>query len=430
MTYQQTIDYLYNQLPMFERQGAGAYKPGLKTSEDLDNMFGNPHRNYRIIHVAGTNGKGSVSHFLASILQSSGYKVGLYTSPHLVDFRERIRVNGEMIEKEAVTSFLQRYLDHGYNGSPTFFELTSTMAFEYFALRKVDFAIIEVGLGGRLDSTNIVTPTLSVITNISLDHTQFLGSTLAEVASEKAGIIKPNVPVVVGEAVKSTRRVFEQKAMECGSKLTFACDNKLTTRSVHRNNMLLVSTTNYGTLKSPLLGNYQVKNMNTVLNAVEVLIEQGVRISPFHVSQGIENVVGTTGIIGRWMQLNDEPRVVCDSGHNIGAFKNIVRQLKREPCNKMRIVVGFMADKSVEPILSMLPHDACYYFTQADSPRALPAVDLLAIAKNVGLHGKSCPVATQAYAAALNDSAPDDFIYVGGSMYVLAEILAEVVKEC
>lgn len=426
MTYQETIDYLYKQLPSYERQGAGGYKPGLQTSRELDNLFGNPHTNYRCIHVAGTNGKGSVSSMIAAALQMAGYKVGLFTSPHFIDFRERIRVNGGMIPRRKVVEFMERFAAMDYAGHPTFFELTSTMAMDYFAQCEVDFAVIEVGMGGRLDSTNIITPMLSVITNIALDHTQFLGDTLAQVAGEKAGIIKPGVPVVVGETVPETLSVFEQKATECGSRLAVAQQCPLVRLVRRYADRQVMRSEAFGSITCRLMGNYQVANVNTALTVIAELRRLGVNIVDDAVRVGIEYTARITGLVGRWMQVHDRPRVVCDSGHNVGAFPQVMAQLKRQRCRTLRIVIGFMADKDVTHLLAMLPRDARYYYTQASTSRSMKAAELAALAKQQGLVGKAFETVEAAYRQALADSAADDFIFVGGSMYVLAEFLPMV----
>lgn len=422
MTYQETIDYLFSQLPSYERQGAGGYKPGLQTSHDLDDLFGNPHKKYRCIHVAGTNGKGSVSSMIAAVLQMAGYKVGLFTSPHFIDFRERIRVNGGMIPRHKVVEFMERYFEMHYDGAPSFFELTSTMAMDYFAQCEVDYAVIEVGMGGRLDSTNIITPMLSVITNIALDHTQFLGDTLAQVAGEKAGIIKPSVPVVIGESCEETHDVFADAAQRGKSPITFAQDEP----EVLQSRQAVLTTRNNGKLRAGLTGDYQVANINTVLTALAVLREQGVHIPAESVKAGIENAHLMTGLVGRWMQVHDKPRVVCDSGHNIGAFPQLMEQLKRQQCNVLRVVIGFMADKDVQHLLEMLPKRAQYYFTQASTSRAMKATELAELAAQKGLQGRTFETVVAAYRAAMADANEDDFVFVGGSMYVLAEFLPMV----
>lgn len=409
---------------MFERQGGSAYKPGLGTSHELDDLFGNPHRAYKCIHVAGTNGKGSVAHLLATVLQQAGHKVGLYTSPHIVDFRERIRVNGEMIPQEQVVDFVQRYFATGYKGHPSFFELTSTMAFDYFKKCNVDYAVIEVGLGGRLDSTNIITPMLSVITNISLDHTQFLGDTLAQIAGEKAGIIKPGIPVVVGEAEGDVRRVFLDKASATHSPITLAQEHPLVNEG-HIDGSKLQLMTAMGPIDDQLGGEYQIKNANTVLNCVEVLRGLGLKITDDDVKYAFAHVAELSGLIGRWQVLGTRPKVVCDSGHNVGAFLYITRQLQEEHYDHLHMVLGFMRDKDIDDILEMLPRDATYYYCNAQSARALPAAELKEKAATHHLTGSSYDSVQEAYHTALQAAQSGDLVYAGGSMYVLAEILGE-----
>ena len=426
MNYEETINFLFNQLPAFERQGNAGYKPGLQTSIDLDNLFGNPHQAYQCIHVAGTNGKGSVSHLIAAILQQQGYKVGLYTSPHLVDFRERMRVNGEMISKDAVMSFMDRYFATGYEGKPSFFELTSTMAMDYFKQQKVDFAVIEVGLGGRLDSTNIITPILSVITNITLEHTQFLGNTLAAVASEKAGIIKNNIPVVIGEATGEVRETFEKKALQEAAPITFAEDSPEVLSATFEDGKIVLKTAIFGTITDQLAGEYQIANANTVLTAIQALLGGGIDISEKAVVEGFAQVCTLTGLIGRWQQLQAKPRVICDSGHNVGAFRHIVKQLQQEHYDKLHMVIGFMKDKNVDDVLEMLPKDACYYFTNAATPRAMAAAELAEKAAQHGLQGSVISDACEAKKVAIAHAGNDDLVYLGGSMYVLAEVLTEL----
>lgn len=423
MNYSDTIDFLYNQLPAFERQGGDGYKPGLQTSQDLDDMAGNPHRAYKCIHIAGTNGKGSTSHLIASILQMQGYKVGLYTSPHIVDFRERIRVNGEKISEQAVVDFTERHLQSGYEGHPTFFELTSTMAFEYFKMQNVDFAVVEVGLGGRLDSTNIITPILSVITNISVDHTQFLGNTPAEIAAEKAGIIKQGIPAVIGEAKGEVRATFEAKAEAMNSPIVFAQDSPEVVSGKSVGGHCIIDTRDYGTLVNELGGEYQIQNSNTVLTAIKALKGLGVDVSDEAVVAGFANVVKNTGLIGRWQTIGETPRVICDSGHNVGAFTHITEQLKKEDYESLHMVMGFMADKDVDKVLGMLPKDATYYFTQASTPRAMKAEELQKKAAAHGLHGKCYTTVDKAKNMAIAAAEAHDLVYIGGSMYVLAEAL-------
>ncbi len=426
MNYNETIDFLYSQLPMFERSGANAYKPGLQTSRDLDNMFGNPHTAYKTIHIAGTNGKGSVSSLLAAVLQSEGYKVGLYTSPHLVDFRERIVVNGEKIPQQYVVDFVRRYQQMGYEGHPSFFELTSTMAFDYFRAAGVDYAVIEVGLGGRLDSTNIISPLLCVITNISLDHTQFLGDTLPKIASEKAGIIKAGVPVVVGEAEGEVRRVFERKAEAEGAPIVFAQDLNLISGHTHSGGMLQLSTaTSLGTISSQLSGEYQVRNAATVLAAVgEINRHEVAHISDESVRSAFAHVSQLTGLRGRWTTLRSCPLTVCDTGHNIGGWQYLSRQIASVSATCHRMVIGFVKDKDIRHILALMPKDACYYFTQASIQRALDARSLMLMGQEAGLEGRCFSTVEEAYNQAKADAADTDLVFVGGSTYVVAELLA------
>lgn len=421
MTYNEAIDYLFNQRPAFERQGAGGYKPGLQTTQKLDDYYDNPHTSYTTIHVAGTNGKGSVSHMLAAVLQSQGYTVGLYTSPHFEDFRERIKVNGVMIPEHRVVEFVQDFITSKLEIEPSFFELTSTLAFKYFQEQQVDYAIIEVGLGGRLDSTNIITPILSVITNISLDHTEFLGNTLEEIAAEKAGIIKSGVPVVIGETSASTRKVFEEKAAQANSSITFAEDFNEITSITNHDGQLEIDTKNYGSFVCQLSGDYQRNNIATVVSAIDTLKQCGVAISNEAIAKGIGNVCNITGFRGRWTVIAHNPLVVCDSAHNIAGLTSVVSQINRIECNKLHMVVGFMADKDLQHIFAILPKNAQYYFTQAHTPRALPAQALMQLAASHGLLGNAYDKVDKAYSSALCNATHDDFIYVGGSMYVLAE---------
>ena len=427
MNYEETIEYLYRQLPVFQQVGQSAYKPGLGNSEALDRLAGHPHRRYTTIHVAGTNGKGSTSHTIAAILQRCGYKTGLYTSPHLVDFRERIRVDGEMITKEAVLDFTRKYLEASRNIHPSFFELTMTMAFDYFAACGCDVAVIETGLGGRLDSTNIITPRACVITNISYDHTALLGHTLEAIAGEKAGIIKPGIPVVVGETLPETRPVFKARAEAVSAPLVFA-DESDVLRSCRQEPAggWLLDSRDYGTLHYELGGYCQERNAVTILCALRVLRQQGFDITPEAVREGFAGVTALTGLQGRWQQVNDSPRAVCDTGHNVGGFEYITRQLAARPCRTLRIVIGMVNDKDISGVLSMLPSSAVYYFTQAAIPRALPAGDIRAKAAAYGLRGEAYPTVIDAYRAALRESDSDDFIFIGGSSFVVADLLRDI----
>ncbi len=426
MNYKETIQYLYDCVPMFQNVGAQGYKEGLANTLALDEHLGHPHRSYRTIHVAGTNGKGSCSHTIAAILQSAGYKVGLYTSPHLVDFRERIRVNGQMISEDYVVRFVAEQRPFFEPLQPSFFEVTTAMAFKYFEEQRVDIAVVEVGLGGRLDCTNIINPILSVITNISFDHTQFLGHTLAAIAAEKAGIIKAGVPVIIGETNAETKPVFLTKAEEVNAPIIFAEDSSevLSFEQDFAHATLLYTTRTMSELRGELCGYCQEKNTNTVLHALAALRQAGLHIEEPDVRRGFAHVCELTGLMGRWQRLSTSPTVICDTGHNEGGFAYIVRQLEAQPCHTMRIVFGMVSDKDVTTILAMLPKNAVYYFTQASVKRALSADDMRQKAALCGLSGHSYPTVSEAYNAALSDAEADDFVYVGGSSYVVADLLS------
>ena len=429
MTYDETVQYLFNCAPPFQQVGGAAYKEGLATTIELDNHLGNPHRKFRTIHVAGTNGKGSTSHTLAAILQECGYKVGLYTSPHLVDFRERIKVNGKVASKEYVIDFVKEHREFFESLCPSFFELTTAMAFNYFAQQQVDIAVIEVGLGGRLDCTNIITPELSIITNISFDHTQFLGSTLADIAGEKAGIIKPGIPVVIGETTPETKEVFSAKAESVGAPITFAEEEALLLSATPLpEGGFAYQTASYGTIEGELGGDYQKKNTNTLLSALEKLKGCGIEISDDAVRKGFTNVCTTTGFTGRWQTIGKSPRTVCDAGHNTGGIKYVTEQLERESRRHtaMRIVFGMVNDKDISSVLAMMPANARYYFTQASIKRAMPAEELQAKASQYGLKGDCYPTVEKALQAAEADSATSDFIFVGGSCFIVADLLTSV----
>ena len=428
MTYDETVTYLFNCAPPFQQVGGAAYKEGLSTTIALDNHLGNPHRKFRTIHVAGTNGKGSTSHTLAAILQESGYKVGLYTSPHLIDFRERMRVNGTPASKEYVTDFVEKHRAFFEPLQPSFFELTTAMAFNYFAEQNVDVAIIEVGLGGRLDCTNIITPELCIITNISPDHTQFLGNTLQEIASEKAGIIKNGIPVVIGETTRETKEVFARKAKESNAPIIFAEEEALLTAATPTENGYRYCSTVFGEFCGELGGDYQQKNTNTLLSAINILRGKGFTITEESLRKGFTNVCKLTGLMGRWQKIQDNPRVICDAGHNIGGIKYITEQLARVGCRELRIVFGMVNDKDITSVLKMMPRNAEYYFTQASIKRAMPADDLKNMAERFGLMGNSHPNVKEALEAALSDSSDDDFIFVGGSCFIVADLLVALNK--
>lgn len=409
MDYQHTLEYLYNSVPMFQQVGSSAYKEGLENTLALDEHFGHPHRNFRTIHVAGTNGKGSCSHTLAAILQEAGYRTGLYTSPHLVDFRERIRVNGQPVPEEYVIRFVEEERSFFEPLSPSFFELTTAMAFRYFADQKVDVAIIEVGLGGRLDCTNIIRPDLCIITNISFDHTQFLGSTLAQIASEKAGIIKQDIPVVIGETTPETRPVFAEKAQAVQAPICFAEDHV---------------PEEYSDMDYELKGLYQEKNRRTLLTALPLLKKAGYHLSEQAIRNGFAHVCELTGLMGRWQKLQDAPTLICDTGHNVGGITYIAEQLKQQTYRKLHIVMGMVNDKDIRGILALLPRDADYYFTKASVKRALPEAELARLANAAGLQGECYPDVPTAVRAAQEKSLPEDFIFVGGSSFIVADLLA------
>ena len=438
MKYRDAIEYLFNVAPLFQNIGAGAYKEGLANTLALDEHFGHPHRAYKTIHVAGTNGKGSVSHTLAAILQSAGYKVGLYTSPHLVDFRERIRVNGEMIPEQRVIDFVEQERTFFEPLYPSFFELTTALAFKYFEEQKVDVAVIEVGLGGRLDCTNIITPLLSIITNISFDHTQFLGDTLPKIAAEKAGIIKKGVPVVIGETNGNAevREVFAKKAEEVGAPIVFADELPHYSLDVEPELKGLCQEKNTQTILTAIriITNYELRITNYALGDARKRLrseeEQELRITKDNTEEGFARVTEMTGLMGRWQKLQERPTVVCDTGHNPAGIKYIAEQLSliknekvKSKSGELRIVLGMVGDKDVRTSLSLMPKDATYYFTQASVKRAMPVEEFAAIGQEMGLQGKTYKTVAEAYRAALHDASADDFVFVGGSSFVVADLL-------
>ncbi len=438
MTYQETTEYLFNSAPLFQNVGGDAYKEGLYNTYSLDEHFGHPHKSFKTVHVAGTNGKGSCSHTLASILQHSGMRVGLFTSPHLIDFRERIRINGEMIPEQYVIDFVENHREFFEPLHPSFFELTTAMAFRYFADEKVDVVVTEVGLGGRLDCTNIISPDVCVITNISFDHVMFLGDTLAKIASEKAGIIKRNTPVVIGETTPETRPVFEAKAEEMNAPIFFAEeDDEILDYKFNINGGIDYNTKTYEEIHAELGGYCQTKNTATILSVVKQLRNCGYAIADEDVKEGFATVCEATGLMGRWQTLNENPKVVCDTGHNIGGFQWITQQLNvqmesmkgknaGEATAKMRVVFGMVNDKDISGVLSMMPKEATYYFTQASVKRALPHEEIKAKAEAYGLIGDSYPTVREAYNAAMADANADDFIYVGGSSFIVADMLSSL----
>lgn len=426
MTYNEATTYLFNSAPLFQNIGAGAYKEGLSNTNALDSRYGHPHRCYRTIHVGGTNGKGSVSHTLAAILQCAGYKVGLYTSPHLADFRERIRVNGQMIPEQRVIDFVTQEKAFFEPLHPSFFELATALAFLYFKEEKVDIAVIEVGLGGRLDCTNIINPDLSVITNISKDHVQFLGDTPTQIAKEKAGIIKPGTPVVIGETNNNieVRNVFITKSKEVDTSIKFADEESEILHSfTQAQGGRKYQTKNWGVFNGELGGDCQEKNTATILCAVQTLIEQGYNIKEKHIHEGIAKVCSLTGLMGRWQRLENEPLAICDTGHNIGGMQYIVGQLASTPHEKLHFIIGMVNDKDIDSVLGILPKDAEYYFTQASVQRALSAESLAIKAGKVGLKGVVITDVKEAYRKARQNATKDDLIFVGGSTFVVADLL-------
>lgn len=427
MTYRETIEYLYAQLPMFTRIGAAAYKEDLHNTIALCEALGNPHRSFRSIHVAGTNGKGSTSHMLAAVLQQAGYKTGLYTSPHIKDFGERIRINGEMIDQQFVIGFVERTKKISAAIQPSFFELTVAMAFDYFAAQQVDIAVIETGLGGRLDSTNIIKPVLSVITNIGYDHMNILGNTLPEIASQKAGIIKQDTPVVIGEYLPETKPVFEKEATEKNAPLFFASE-QFETGKVEKNESMICHVNNkisHGSAAYALdlTGAYQAKNICTVLMSLEVLKRSGFDIGEDDIMNALKNVKGLTGLGGRWDIVQHDPTVIMDVGHNTDGINLIVQQLKNDyPASHYHFVLGFVKDKDVAHVMELFPKDASYYFTNAHIPRAMPFEELQTIGKAYGLQGKGFNNVNDALADAKNHAGPNDVIMICGSFFIVAEV--------
>jgi dihydrofolate synthase/folylpolyglutamate synthase len=406
MNYQETTNWMFNQLPMYQLQGASAYKKDLTNTHLLVDHLDNPQKNIKCIHVAGTNGKGSTSHMLASILQEAGYKVGLYTSPHLKDFRERIKINGINISEDFVCEFVSKHKAFFEANDMSFFEMSVGLAFDYFSKEKVDIAIIEVGMGGRLDATNVITPLIAVITNIGLDHIQFLGNTLEAVATEKAGIIKPNIPVVIGEYTPETKVVFLAKAKECNAPIYFASE--------------LIEET----FPSDLLGDYQMHNKKTVLQTIAVLnTQKEFAISQEDIKSGLLQVVKNTGLQGRWQQLENSPKVICDTAHNKNGLEIVLNQIQKEKFNTLHIVLGVVNDKDLEDILPLFPKNAIYYFCKPNIPRGLDTLVLEQKSAKFELKGKAYNSVSDAYEAAKKTAEKTDFIYIGGSTFVVAEIL-------
>ena len=434
MTYLQTVDYLFTRLPMFSRIGAAAYKADLKNTTRLCESLGNPQEKFKAIHIAGTNGKGSVSHMLAAILQSAGYKTGLYTSPHLKDFRERIKLNGEMVSEEFIIDFTEKIKPLIEEIEPSFFEITVAMAFEYFAQQKVDIAVIETGLGGRLDSTNIITPELSIITNIGWDHMNLLGDTLEKIAFEKAGIIKPGIPVVVGEIQPETKPVFEKIAAAKKSPIHFAENKRTATKPSWQNNELVLTVsgeqhTDKKTYHLDLAGIYQTKNLLTVLEACFQLEQQGWKINDEIIKSSVKQVKKLTGLHGRWEIIHQSPLIVLDVAHNINGIEQLLEQIKVTEHKKLHIVLGMVKDKDVENILGHLPVTATYYFTMAEIPRALPAEELKNKALKFGLTGESFSTVNFALYSASLKAKKNDLIVVCGSIFLIGEVSIGSIKE-
>ena len=419
-TYEETLNYLYQTLPVFQRIGAAAYKNDLTNTIQLCESIDNPQDKFKSIHVAGTNGKGSSSHMLAAILQSSGYKTGLYTSPHLKEFTERIKINGKEIVQQAVVDFVNELQPLMEEIQPSFFEATVAMAFQYFANEKVDIAVIEVGLGGRLDSTNIISPELCLITNISFDHKNLLGDTLEKIAFEKAGIIKKNIPVVISER-QIVQNVFIDKTKTTNSVIVFASDY-IQLKNDGQEFIAIVDHKEWLRLNPELKGNYQQKNIPGVLASVLALRKIGYDISDEAIQKGISNVIGITGLKGRWQKLREHPLTICDTGHNVDGIKEVVSQIKTTPHTHLHFVFGAVNDKDISDVLSLLPKEASYYFCQAKIPRALNAVLLAAEAERMGLQGIIIPDVNEAYKEALKNAAADDMIFIGGSTFVVGEI--------
>lgn len=424
MNYLETVNYLFNIAPVFEHIGASAYKEGLDNTYLQDEHLGHPHRKFKSIHIAGTNGKGSCSHTLAAILQNDGYKVGLYTSPHIMDFRERIKINGECISKEYVIEFVNQEKSLFEKIHPSFFEVTTALAFKYFAEQHVDYAIIEVGLGGRLDCTNIITPILSIITNISFDHTNFLGNTLEKIAKEKAGIIKQNIPVIIGETTNETKPVFKTCAESMNAEIIYADENdEIISFTMNEDGGITYNTRSFGIIQGELGGLYQKKNTNTILHAVRFLYNQHIIKNTGSINNGFYNVCRLTGLIGRWQKIGSNPSVICDTGHNVGGWTYISRQLQVQKYNKLHIVFGMVNDKDVDGVMCLLPKNAHYYFTKPQSKRAIPEKDIQRKAMTHGLAGDCYNDVPSAYTAAKKMATPDDMIFIGGSSYIVSDLL-------
>lgn len=431
MTYKETIDFLFTATPVFQNVGGDAYKPGLSNIEALEESMGNPHRRFRSVHVAGTNGKGSTSHMIAAVLHAAGYKTGLFTSPHLNDFRERIKIDGVMISEAEVVDFVERNRLNIETVKPSFFEITSSMAFDHFARHGVDMAVIETGLGGRLDSTNILRPLVSVITNISFDHSEYLGDTLEKIAGEKAGIIKPGIPVVIGESGLESKFVFIAKAKECMSPIIFADQTYrvLAQTYTEGGQIFEIESLLDGhrfELAVDMKGIYQRKNILTALAALDVLNGSGINITRENVCQGLATAAMSTGLHGRWQTIGHSPLVVCDTGHNEGGIRELTAQIERNDYRKLWMIVGFVREKNLAKILPLMPREAEYIFTRPSVERGLDPRILQKEAALYGLTGKVVPTVEEAYRQALSAAAPEDMIFIGGSTFVVADLLSVV----
>ncbi len=430
MTYQQTLDYLFARLPMFQRVGAAAYKANLDNTYKIIELLGKPHQKLKFVHVAGTNGKGSSSHMIASVLQQAGYKTGLYTSPHLIDFRERIKINGKMIPKTYIVEFVEKYKEDFEKIEPSFFEWTVGLAFDYFAKEEVDVAVIEVGLGGRLDSTNIITPKVSLITNISFDHMNFLGDTLEKIGAEKAGIIKARVPVVISQYQSETGPLFNAVAKELKSPIQFAdknykvIDHKIVNGFLNATILNKITNT-AANFDLDLTGIYQLKNVLGVLNTIDVIEKAGFIIEPEDIKRGLKQVIKTTGLEGRWQTISEKPLIIADTGHNEDGIKNVIANLKTMNFNHLHFVFGTVNDKDVTKILELLPKEATYYFTKANIPRALNEIELFERAQKIKLKGTTFPDVKTAIEAAKKAYKKNDLILIGGSTFVVGDALAE-----
>lgn len=431
MSYEETLDYLFSQLPMFQRIGSAAYKANLDNTIAICELLDHPEHKFKSVHVAGTNGKGSTSHMIAAVLQAAGLKTGLYTSPHLRDFRERIRINGEMIPQQEVVDFVEKYKNDFERIQPSFFEMTVGLAFDHFAKEKVDIAVIEVGLGGRLDSTNVIRPLVSVITNISFDHVALLGDTLEKIAAEKAGIIKDRVPVVIGETAQETKPVFIEKAKQHSAEIIFAeatykaknlqhahADKLHLLMDIEKEGKLL-----YKDLESELPGLYQRNNIPTVIATLEVLNKQGFSIDEKTIRDGIKNTIAYTGLLGRWQVLAEKPLTIADTGHNEAGIKEVVKQIAATPHAQLHFVLGMVSDKDITTVLNLLPKDAIYYFCKAQIPRAMEAEELMEKAATVGLKGKVYGSVAEALRVAGENANDNDLVFVGGSTFTVAEVV-------